>query len=249
MGFYPVDSFNTVRCQLIRAGYFVARVINGFGISNVSERNFSLVGMAGLMAAVMHAPLTAIFLIAEITGGYGLLLPLILTSTIAYITIIYFKPHSIYTIRLAQRGELITHHKDKAILSLMEMEKVIENDFISLSPANKLGDVVNAISRSRRNIFPVLNNDMLVGILLLDDIRHIMFNTDMYNSVYVRDLMLLPPTHISPNDPMDEVMRKFEETGSWNLPVIDNGKYIGFISKSKLFSVYRKWLIDISAEE
>jgi CIC family chloride channel protein len=231
------------------AGYFIAFVINSTGITTVSERNFALVGMAGLMAAVMHAPLTAIFLIAEITGGYGLLLPLILTSLIAYMTIIYFEPHSLYTMRLAERGELITHHKDKAILTLIEMDKVIESDFITLLPTDKLSHLVHAISQSKRNMFPVIKDGMLVGIVLLDDIRHIMFNTDMYDSVYVRDLMLLPPTHISPNDPMDIVMKKFEETGSWNLPVIKNGKYIGFLSKSKLFSIYRKMLLDISAEE
>ncbi len=231
------------------AGYFVARIINLFNFTEVSERNFSLVGMAGMMAGVMHAPLTAIFLIAEITGGYGLLLPLIVTSTIAFITIMYFEPHSIYTIRLAQRGELITHHKDKAVLTLIDMGKVIEKDFKTLSPADKLGDIIDAISHSKRNIFPVINNDMLVGIVLLDDIRHIIFNTDMYDTTYVRDLMILPPAHVEPNDPMDQVMKKFEETGTWNLPVIRNGKYIGFLSKSKLFSVYRKWLLDITAEE
>ena len=231
------------------AGYFMARIVNLIGFINVSERNFSLVGMAGMMAGVMHAPLTAIFLIAEITGGYGLLLPLILTSTIAFITIIYFEPHSIYTIRLAQRGELITHHKDKAILTLIDMGKVIEKDFLELSPNDRLSVLVNAISRSKRNIFPVVSNGMLVGIVLLDDIRHIIFNTEMYESTYIRDLMILPPTHVSPNEPMDEVMKKFEETGSWNLPVIQNGKYVGFLSKSKLFSVYRKWLLDITADE
>ncbi len=231
------------------AGYFMARIVNLLGFINVSERNFSLVGMAGMMAGIMHAPLTAIFLIAEITGGYGLLLPLILTSTIAFITVMYFEPHSIYTIRLAQRGELITHHKDKAILTLIDMGKVIEKDFIELSPDDKLSELVNAISRSKRNIFPVVDKGMLVGIVLLDDIRHIIFNTEMYDSTFVRDLMMLPPTHVSPGEPMDEVMKKFEETGSWNLPVIQNGQYRGFLSKSKLFSVYRKWLLDISADE
>lgn len=231
------------------AGYFVARVINLLSFANVSERHFSLVGMAGMMAGVMHAPLTAIFLIAEITGGYGLLLPLIITSTIAFITIMYFEPHSIYTIRLAQRGELITHHKDKAVLTLIEMGKVIEKDFRTLSPADKLGDIIDAISHSKRNIFPVINNEMLVGIVLLDDIRHIIFNTEMYDTTYVRDLMILPPAHVEPDEPMDQVMKKFEDTGTWNLPVINNGKYIGFLSKSKLFSVYRKWLLDITAEE
>ncbi len=230
------------------AGYFSARIINLFGTTNVSERNFALVGMAGMMAGVMHAPLTAIFLIAEITGGYGLLLPLILTSTIAFITIMYFEPHSIYTIRLAQRGELLTHHKDQAVLTLIEMGKVIETDFINLKPENKLSKLAQAISQSKRNIFPVIKDEMLVGIVLLDDIRHIIFHTEMYDTTYIRDLMILPPTHVSPDESMDSVMKKFEETGSWNLPVIKNGKYVGFLSKSKLFSVYRKWLLDISAE-
>lgn len=230
------------------AGYFMARIINLFGGGNVSERNFALVGMAGMMAGVMHAPLTAIFLIAEITGGYGLLLPLILTSTISFITIMYFEPHSIYTVRLAQRGELLTHHKDQAVLTLIDMGKVIETDFIALKHDDKLNKLVSAISKSKRNIFPVINNKMLVGIVLLDDIRHIIFNTEMYETTYVRDLMILPPTHVSPDESMESVMKKFEETGSWNLPVIKNGIYVGFLSKSKLFSVYRKWLLDISGE-
>lgn len=231
------------------AGYVVARLINYFNFINVSERNFALVGMAGLMAGVMHAPLTAIFLIAEITGGYGLFIPLIITSTIAYITVKYFEPHSIYTHRLAKRGELITHHKDKAILTLLEMGKIIETDLDLLSPDNTLAEIVKLIAKSKRNIFPVVNKDsMLVGIVLLDNIRHIIFNTEMYKSTFVRDVMILPPTYVSPDEPMELVMNKFEENNVWNLPVIDNGKYIGFISKSKLFSVYRKWLVDISEE-
>ena len=230
-------------------GYFVARLINNFSFINVSERNFALVGMAGLMAGVMHAPLTAIFLIAEITGGYGLFIPLIITSTIAYITVIYFEPHSIYTSRLAKRGELITHHKDKAILTLLEMGKVIENDFQKISPDDRLNDLVETIAKSKRNLFPVIKGDnMLVGIVMLDNIRHIIFNVDMYSTTFVRDVMILPPAYVSPDEPMEEVMKKFEENEVWNLPVIDNGKYIGFISKSKLFSVYRKWLVEISEE-
>jgi CIC family chloride channel protein len=205
--------------------------------------------MAGLMAGVMHAPLTAIFLIAEITGGYSMIIPLIMTSTVAYITSKYFIPHSIYAIRLAQRGELITHHKDKAVLTLMEMSKVIEKDLIPVSPEDSLGKLVKVISHSNRNMYPVLTSDqMLIGIVLLDNIRHIMFNTAMYDKVFVRDVMLLPPAYISPGEPMESVMQKFEENEAWNLPVIDNGKYIGFISKSKLFSVYRNWLIEISEE-
>jgi CIC family chloride channel protein len=230
-------------------GYLVARLINNFSFIDVSERNFALVGMAGLMAGVMHAPLTAIFLIAEITGGYGLFIPLIITSTIAYITVIYFEPHSIYTSRLAKRGELITHHKDKAILTLLEMGKVIENDFQEISPDDRLKDLVETIAKSKRNLFPVIKGDnMLVGIVMLDNIRHIIFNVDMYSTTFVRDVMILPPAYVSPDEPMEEVMKKFEENEVWNLPVIDNGKYIGFISKSKLFSVYRKWLVEISEE-
>jgi len=160
----------------------------------------------------------------------------------------YFEPHSIYTIRLAQRGELLTHHKDQAVLTLIDMGKVIETDFISLKPEDNLSKLAHAISRSGRNIFPVISNKMLVGIVLLDDIRHIIFNTELYNTTYVRDLMILPPTHVSPEESMDSVMKKFEDTGSWNLPVIKNGEYVGFLSKSKLFSVYRKWLLDISSE-
>ncbi len=230
-------------------GYLVAKLINNFSFINVSERNFALVGMAGLMAGVMHAPLTAIFLIAEITGGYGLFIPLIITSTIAYITVIYFEPHSIYTYRLAKRGELITHHKDKAILTLLDMGKITEKDFQKVSPDDKLEELIDIISKSGRNIFPVVNKDnMLVGIVYLDNIRHIIFNAEMYSTTFVRDVMLLPPTYVSPDEPMEDVMKKFEENNVWNLPVIDNGKYIGFISKSKLFSVYRKWLVDISEE-
>lgn len=231
------------------AGYFTARLINYLNFGNVPEKNFSLVGMAGMLAGVMHAPLTAIFLIAEITGGYGLILPLIITSTIAYITVILFEPHSIYTMRLAKRGELITHHKDKAILTLIDMQKAIEKDFIVLSPNDKLRDLVHALSKSKRNVFPVLEKDMLVGIVMLDDIRQIIFNSDMYDTVAVRDLMTLPPAQVSPDEAMDSVMKKFENTETWNLPVIKNGRYIGFLSKSILFSIYRKWLIEISGDE
>jgi CIC family chloride channel protein len=230
-------------------GYIVARLLNLFAFIDIPEKNFVLAGMAGLMAGVMHAPLTAIFLIAEITGGYSMFIPLMITSTIAYITIKYFEPHSIYNHRLAKRGELITHNKDKAVLTLLEMDKVIEKDFMTVSPDDSLGKLVKSISKSKRNLFPVLTgNNMLVGIVLLDSIRHIMFNTDMYNRVFVRDLMQPPPAHITPGESMESVMRKFEEHEAWNLPVIDNGEYIGFLSKSKLFSFYRKWLIEISDE-
>jgi chloride channel protein, CIC family len=230
-------------------GYVSARLLNLFHFINIPEKNFVLAGMAGLMAGVMHAPLTAIFLVTEVTSGYSMFIPLMITSTISFITIKYFEPHSIYNHRLAKRGELITHNKDKAILTLLDMDKVIEKDFLKVAPDDSLGKLVKTISRSRRNLFPVITGDnLLVGIVLLDSIRHIMFNTDMYKSVFVRDLMQPPPAHITPGESMESVMRKFEEHEAWNLPVINNGEYIGFLSKSKLFSFYRQWLIDISDE-
>ncbi|MBN1118727.1 MAG: chloride channel protein [Bacteroidales bacterium] len=230
------------------AGYLLAKILNIFNFIGVSERNFALVGMAGMMAGVMHAPLTAVFLIAEITGGYALFIPLLITATIAFITIMYFEPHSIYHMRLAARKELITHHKDQAVLTLIDMGQIIEKDFQTVHPDNKLKVLIDAIASSKRNIFPVVKNKMLVGVVLLDDIRHVIFNTDLYDNTYVRDLMYLPPAYVEPDEPMDEVMEKFEETGSWNLPVLKKGEYVGFLSKSKLFSVYRSRLIEISGE-
>jgi CIC family chloride channel protein len=230
-------------------GYFLARILNMADFIQVPEKNFILSGMAGLMAGVMHAPFFAIFLIAEITGGYVLFIPLMITSIISFITIRYFEPYSIYTHRIAKRGELITHNKDKAILTLLDMDKMIEKNFVVVSPGDSLGKLVKAISRSRRNLFPVLTEkNMLIGVVLLDSIRHIIFNTDMYNQIFVRDLMQPPPAHISPGDSMDSVIRKFEDNEAWNLPVINNGEYVGFISKSKLFSFYRQQLIELSDE-
>jgi CIC family chloride channel protein len=230
-------------------GYLAARILNLFEFIQVPEKNFILTGMAGIMAGVMHAPLFAIFLIAEITGGYVLFIPLMITAIISFITCKYFEPHSIYTHRLAKRGELLTHNKDKAILTLLEMDKLIEKDFMPVALEDSLGKLVKTISKSKRNLFPVVTDqNMLVGIVLLDSIRHIIFNADMYNRIFVRDLMQPPPTYISPGDSMENVMKKFEENDAWNLPVINNGEYIGFLSKSKLFSFYRQWLIEISDE-
>lgn len=231
------------------SGYFVAKVVNQFSFVNVSESNFALVGMAGTMAAVMHAPLTAIFLIAEITGGYALFVPLIITSTIAYLTIMYFEPHSIYTKELAKRGELITHHKDKAVLTLLHVSSVVETDFIPVRIDDTLAGLVKAVSKSKRNIFPVVSaeNDF-VGYVSLDDIREIMFDHMAYETTYVRDLMTVLPATISLLEPMDSVMKKFEESQAWNLPVVSEGKYVGFVSKSKIFSAYRELLIEFSDE-
>lgn len=231
------------------SGFFVARVINGTGWIKLPESNFTLVGMAGLMAGVMHAPLMAIFLIAEITGGYGLFIPLMISSTIAYVTTKGFEPHSIYAKRLAKRGELITHNKDKAVLTLMKLDRVIETDLKTVSPDSTLGQLVKVISKSKRNIYPVVSDDKeLLGIVILDDIRHIMFNSEMYDDTFVYDVMIMPPALVELKDSMDTVMRKFEETGAWNLPVTDDGKYLGFVSKSKIFSTYRRVLVHFSEE-
>ncbi|PKQ65491.1 chloride channel protein [Labilibaculum filiforme] len=231
------------------SGFFVARVINGFNFIKLSESNFTLIGMAGMMAGVMHAPLTAIFLIVEITGGYALFIPIMITATIAYLTIMYFEPHSIYTKRLAKRGELITHNKDKAVLTLMKMGKVIETDLKRVNPDATLGELVKIISQSQRNIFPVVDEDeKLLGIVLLDDIRDIMFNPEMYDDTHVWSLMIMPPAVLDVDAPMDKVMRKFEETGAWNLPVVQDEKYLGFVSKAKIFNVYRRVLVHFSDE-
>lgn len=230
-------------------GFMVSKTLNILNFTQVSERNFTLVGMAGVMAGVMHAPLTAIFLIAEITGGYGLFIPLIVTATISYITIYSFQPHSIYTKRLASQGNLITHHKDKAVLTLLNLESVIEKDLKIIRPEASLGDLVKLISKSKRNIFPVVNDDgNLEGIILLDDVRGIIFNQELYETTRVSDLMVPPPAEVKPGEQMELVMQKFEQTGAWNLPVTDEKKYIGFISKARIFNVYRKLLVQFSDE-
>ena len=203
--------------------------------------------MAGLMAGVMHAPLTGIFLIAEITGGYGLLIPLILTSTISFLTIMYFEPHSIYTKRLAKRGELVTHDKDQAVLTLMHWKREIEKDLKTVHPEENLGALVKIVAHSKRNIFPVVDNEKnLLGIVSLDQIREIMFRHEMYETTYVHDLMVLPQAIISPEDSMETVLNKFKRTGAWNLPVAEKGTYIGFVSKARIFAAYRKVLIAVS---
>jgi CIC family chloride channel protein len=229
------------------SGAAMAKAVNMLTPANISENNFSLVGMAGVMAGVMHAPLTAIFLIAEITGGYTLFIPLIVTATISYVTILAFEKESIYTLRLSQRGELMTHHKDKTVLSMLNVEKVIEDDFKKLKPDYKLANLVKAISKSKRNIFPVVNEEMeLLGVIRLDDVRDIIFNTELYDKVEITELMQPPADIIDYHEKMERVLEIFEETGVWNLPVTENGLYRGFISRSKIFSSYRKLLKEFS---
>lgn len=230
------------------AGFLIASSLNQIGL-DIPVSYFVLAGMAGVMSGVMNAPLTAMFLIAEIAGGYDILLPLMITSVVAHLTGRGMEPHSIYARRLALRGELITHNKDKAVLTLMKLNKVVETDFQTVHIDDKLRDMIRIVSRSSRNIFPVINDDgNLLGIVLLDDIRKIMFNQDMYDSASVQDFMTIPPVVVDMEDSMDSVMKKFEDTGAWNLPVIEEGKYLGFVSKSKIFTTYRRVLQHFSDE-
>jgi len=230
------------------SGFVLARIINLSGIYVVPEANFALVGMAGLMAGVMQAPLTAIFLIAEMTGGYILFMPLIITSAISFATIRSFESYSIYTKRIAKKGDLLTHDSDQAVLTLLKTSDLIEKDFTKIAPDKTLGDLVEILRTSKRNIFPVVDsNHKLCGIILLDDIRQIMFDSEKYDSVIVSQLMKEPETYVFESDKMEEVMKKFEATATWNLPVLDSkNNYTGFVSKSKIFSAYREQLQKVS---
>lgn len=224
-------------------GFLFAYVTNtAFGM-DLSLKNFALMGMAGVMSGVMHAPLMGIFLTAELTGGYDLFLPLLIVSALSYFTIKFFEPYSIYTMRLAQRGELLTHHKDKAVLTLLKVDNVIETDFKTVTPDMSLKQMVDVISQSNRNLYPVINADGdLIGVVLLDEIRNIMFRPDLYRRMFVSKFMSTPPAKIEIGESMESVMKKFDVTGAWNLPVVENGKYVGFVSKSKIFNSYRRVL-------
>ncbi len=232
-------------------GNAFAKIINNIGLGfHVSESNFTLIGMTGLMAGVLHAPLTAIFLIAEITGGYELFVPLMLVAAISFAITRYFVSHSIYTMALAKRGELLTHDKDKNALLLMSLDKIIERDFIAVQPDIMLSKMLkSAVVKSQRNIFPVVDeNDNFLGIVLLDNIRQVMFNKKICKTTLVRNYMNDAPEVIFYEaDTMQTIMDKFESSGAWNLPVIKEGIYFGFISKSKMLTAYRKKLIEVTS--
>ena len=232
------------------AGFVLARLINLTGIHAIPEANFVLVGMAGMMAGVMQAPLTAIFLIAEITGGYNLLIPLILCSAVSFATIRYVEQYSIYTKRIAKQGELLTHDSDKAVLTLLKLSDFIETDFAPLIGDRSLGDLVKAISTSERNIFPVMDEaHHFLGVIFLNDVREVMFDTSKYYTHTISEYLKSAPATINVDEKMDSVMDKFEITGAWNLPVVDDkGCYVGFVSKSKIFSSYREQLQEVSHE-
>lgn len=226
-------------------GFLFAFILNQIDPGlHLSQKNFTLMGMAGVMSGVMHAPLMAIFLTAEMTGGYDLFLPLLIVSTLAYFTIQGFTPYSIYTMRLAKAGDLITHQKDKAVLTLLKVDNLIEKDFKIVHPEMSLKEMVDVISVSNRNLFPVTDNEgYFKGVVLLDDIRNIMFRTDLYRKMHVSRFMSAMPDCIKMDEPMDKVMETFDKTNAWNLPVVDSeGHYIGFVSKSKIFNSYRQVL-------
>lgn len=233
------------------AGFIFSHFSNDFEFSAyLPEKNFALMGMAGVMSGVMHAPLTGVFLIAELTGGYDLFLPLMIVSVSSYLTIIAFEPHSIYSMRLAKKGQLLTHHKDRAVLTLMKMENVVETDFVTVHPEMDLGELVKAIASSHRNVFPVTDKKgVLIGIVLLDDIRNIMFRQELYHRFTVSKLMTSAPAKLFNTDGMEQVMQTFDDTKAWNLPVVnEEGKYLGFVSKSKIFNSYRQVLVHFSED-
>lgn len=232
-------------------GFFFARLwnIQQLGVY-VPEKNFTLYGMAAVMAAVMHAPLTGIFLIAELTGGYQLFIPLIIVTISSYLTINIFEHHSIYAVRLAKQGKLLTHHTDKSILTLMSMDKIIDRDFTSVGPDMEMGQLVHALSASRNDYIPVLNESgSLLGEIDINKLRYIIFRTELYHRFHVSQLMTPPAATLGAGDPMEDVMKTFDRTGAQNLPVVSvDGRLIGYISRTRLYSMYRQLVADFSAE-
>lgn len=232
-------------------GNVVAKVINNLGLGfSVSESNFTLIGMAGLISGVLHAPLTAIFLIAEITGGYALFVPLMITASISYLLTKNAIDYTIYTRELAESGDLLTHDKDHAVLTLMELDDIIETNFKMVHPEMTLGQMLHqSVAKSTRNLYPVVTKEqIMVGIVLLDDIREFMFDASLHETIKVESFMHNAPEYIFyGEDSMQKVMQKFQDSGAWNLPVIKNGKYQGFVSKSKLLTAYRRELINFTS--
>ena len=231
----------------VNTGMLFAQLTNLLGIRQLNTNNFALIGMAGLIAGVLHAPLTGIFLIADISGGYKLFVPLMVTATFSYIVVRTFTPNSVYHYQLARRNELLTHDKDANVLQMLEVKKLIETDFEVLSPDATLRDLTVAITHNHRNLFPVVDkNGIMVGMVKMDDVRDIIFKHELYDKVKIREIMYMPTYHIGPNDNMETVAHKFESSGRYNLAVIEDGKYLGFISRARVFTTYRKQIIDVS---
>lgn len=225
-------------------GFAFALGINGWiNPTAMPIGNSVLAGLCGMMAGVLHAPLTAIFLATELSGGYGLFVPLMLTSAIAFSTSRALMRHNIYTRELVERGELLTHDKDQTVLTLMTLKEELEQDFLPVQAHWNLGQLVEVVAQSQRNLHPVVDQQgHLLGIVDLQDIRQVMFDRDQYLSLRVVDVMTLPLAEVQWEDKMDDVMAKFENCGAWNLPVVEGGKYVGFVSRSRMFNAYRKWL-------
>ncbi len=232
-------------------GFLFSRLwnMNEIGIY-IPEKNFSLLGMAGVMSGVMHAPLTGIFLIAELTGGYSMFMPLMIVSVCAYLTIIIFEPHSIYGSRLAKQGKLITHHTDHAVLTLMNLDSVIEKDYLSVTPDMELGQIVHKISRSHSTVIPVLDaGGMLIGEIDIMKIRNVMFRIELYHHFMASQLMTDPKARLSDTTPMVDVMRAFDRTGANWLPVLDVDNHLkGYISRQRIYTMYRKMVADMSED-
>ena len=232
-------------------GFLFSRLwnINEIGVY-VPEKNFSLLGMAGVMSGVMHAPLTGIFLIAELTGGYSMFMPLMIVSVCAYLTIIIFEPHSIYGSRLAKQGKLLTHHTDHAVLTLMNLDSVIEKDYLSVTPDMELGQIVNKISRSHTSVLPVLDaGGMLLGEIDIAKIRNVLFRIELYHHFSASQLMIDPKARLSDATPMADVMRAFDRTGANWLPVFDAENHLkGYISRQRIYTMYRKMVADMSED-
>ncbi len=231
------------------SGLFYASLLNFLGLTDLPVANFALVGMAGLLAGVVHAPLTAIFLIAETTGGYDMLLPIMIVSTMSYATAKLIIPKSIYTIQLKNRGDVITHHKDRALLSMMNIKSLIETDFSLVDINANLGELTKVIANSTRNVFPVVDKENnFYGIIFLDQIRNIMFKPEMYDKTAVHTLMFMPSNIVNYDDDMETVAGKFQHSGKYNLVVLKDGKYIGFVSRANVFSHYRDILKEMSED-
>lgn len=229
------------------AGLLFSKVVNYFGFENLSEKNFALVGMAGIISGNLHAPLTAIFLIAELTTGYTLFVPLMLTSASSYATTRLFVSNSVYTHQLAKRGELVTHDKDKAVMRMLSVKELIEKDFKTIEPTATLGELIHVVADSKRHVYPVVDEtNEFHGAISLDEIKHLMFKPELYDKYTVEDLMFVPVSKVDPEESMEDVAQKFTVSGYYNLPVIKNGKYWGFVSRANVFSAYRKLLKDFS---
>ena len=230
-------------------GFILTKILDGFHILSLPESNFTLAGMAGVMAGVMQAPLTAIFLIAEITGGYQFFVPIIITAVISYLTIHYFEPHGIYSKRLALNNQLLTHNKDRAALSRLKIDNLIETNFSTINPEATLGDLVKVVAKSPRNVFPVVDSENnFCGVVFMNDIRNIIFNTEMYDKTRVHGLLNMPDTIVQIGETMEDVAQKFNDTQHYNIAVLQDGKYIGFVSRANVFSAYRKLLKEFSED-